>query len=71
MANQPKLVLTEMFEHKITMGLSSDSDIDVTHEMHTYSFTVECDDPDKMSQQWTSYSEGKKTQVVKDAFSRQ
>ena len=56
MANQPKLVLTEMCEYKITMGLSSDSDIDVTHEMHTYSFTVECDDPDKMNQQWTSYS---------------
>ena len=50
-ANQPKLVLTEMYENKITMGLSSDSDIDVTHEMHTYSFTVECYDTDKMTQQ--------------------
>jgi hypothetical protein len=28
---QPKLVLTGMGENKMTMDLSSDSDIDVTH----------------------------------------
>ena len=38
---------------------------------HIQSFTVEFDDPNKMAQQWTSYSEGKKTQVVKIAFTRQ
>lgn len=70
-ANQPKLVLTGMGENKMTMDLSSDSDIDVAHEMHIHSFTVEFDGPDKMTQQWTSYAEGKKAQVVKVAFKRQ
>jgi hypothetical protein len=32
-ANQPKLALTGMGENKMTMDISSDSDIDVTHEM--------------------------------------
>jgi hypothetical protein len=32
-ANKPKLVLTGMGENKMTMYLSSDSAIDVTHEM--------------------------------------
>ena len=38
---------------------------------HIHSFAVECYDPDKMTQQWTSYLEDKKTQVVKVAFTRQ
>ena len=55
---------------KLTMDLSSDSDIDVAHEMHIHSFTVEFEGPDKMTQQSTSYAEGKKAQVVKVAFTR-
>ena len=50
------------------MDLSSDSDIDVTHEIHIHSFTVEFEGPNKMTQQWTSYSLGKKAQVVKVAL---
>ena len=69
-ANQPKLVLTELDNNKMTMDLSSDSDIDVAHEMHIHSFTVKFEGPNKMTQQWTSYAEGKKAQVVKVAFTR-
>ena len=71
LANQPKLVLTELDNNKMSMDLSSDSDIDVAHEMHIHSFTFEFEGPDKMTQQWTSYAEGKKAQVVKVAFTRQ
>ena len=71
LANQPKLVLTELDNNKMSMDLSSDSDIDVAHEMHIHSFTVEFEGPDKMTQQWTSYADGKKAQVVKVAFTRQ
>ena len=52
------------------MDLSSDSDIDVAHEMHIHSFTVDFEGPDKITQQWTSYAEGKKAQVIKVAFTR-
>ena len=69
-ANQPKLVLTGLDNNKMSMDLSSDSDIDVAHEMHIHSFTFEFEVPDKMTQQWTSYAEGKKTQVVKVALTR-
>ena len=70
-ANQPKLVLTELGNNKVKMDLSSDSDIDVAHEMHIHSFTVEFEGPDKMIHRWTSYAEGKKAQVVKVVFTRQ
>ena len=55
-ANQPKLVLTGLGNNKMPMDLSSDSDIDVTHEIHIHSFTVEFEGPNKMTQQWTSYA---------------
>jgi hypothetical protein len=38
---------------------------------HIHSFAVEFDGSNKMAQQWTSYLEGKKMQVVKVAFTRQ
>lgn len=69
-ANQPKLVLTGLGDNKMTMDLSSDSDIDVAHEMHIHSFTVDFEGPHKITQQWTSYAEGKKAQVVKVSFIR-
>ena len=55
---------------KMTMDLSSDSNIDVAHKMHIHSFTVDFEGPDKITQQWTSYAEGKKAQVVKVTFTR-
>jgi hypothetical protein len=69
-ANQPKLVLTGLGNNKMTMDVSSESDIDVVHKMHIHSFAVEFLGPDKMTQQSTSYAEGKKAQVVKVAFNR-
>ena len=41
LANQPKLVLTGLDNNKMSMNLSSDSDIDLAHEMHIHSFTFE------------------------------
>ena len=67
LANQPKLVLTELDNNKMSMDLSSDSDIVVAHEMHIHPLTVEFEG----AQQRTSYAEGKKAQVVKVAFTRQ
>jgi hypothetical protein len=45
LANQSKLVLTELDNNEMSMDLSSDSDIYVAHEMHIHSFTVEFEGP--------------------------
>ncbi len=69
-ANQPKLVLADFENNKLTMNLSSDSDIDVAREMHIHSAAIEFEGPDKMTQMWTSYMGGKQAQVVKVSFNR-
>ena len=48
-ANHPKLVLTRLGNNKMTMDPSSDSDIDVTHEIHIHSFNVTFEGPNKMT----------------------
>ena len=68
--NQPKLVLAKMDGNKLTMDLSSDSDIDVAREMHIHSIAIEFEGDDKMTQQWTSYADGKEGMVVTMAFNR-
>jgi hypothetical protein len=68
--NQPKLTLTSMVDNKLTMDLSTDSDIGVTRETHIHSATIQFDGNDKMTQQWISFENGKKNQVVEIAFKR-
>ena len=68
--NQPKLTLTGMADNKLTLDLSKDSDIDVARETHIHSATILFDGNDKMTQQWVSFENGKKKQVVEIAFQR-
>ena len=68
--NQPKLALTNMVDDKLTMDLSKDSDIDVASESHIHSLAILFDGNDKMTQQWVSFDDGKKKQVVEIAFKR-
>lgn len=68
--NQPKLALTNMVDNKLTLDLSKDSDIDVARESHIHSATILFDGDDKMTQQWVSFENGKKKQVVEIAYQR-
>ncbi len=68
--NQPRLTLTSMEDNKLTLDLSKDSDIDVTKESHIHSATILFDGENKMTQQWTSFEDGKKKQVVKIPYKR-
>ena len=68
--NQPKLALTNMVGDKLTMALVNDSDIDVERESHIHSLAILFDGDDKMIQQWTSFSDGEKKQVVEIVFQR-
>ena len=55
---------------KLTMDLSKDSDIDVAKEVHIHSLAILFDGDDKMTQQWVSFNDGEKKQVVEIAFKR-
>jgi hypothetical protein len=50
--------------------LSKDSDIDVAREMHIHSATILFVGDNEMTQQWTSFEDGKKKQVVEIAYKR-
>ncbi len=68
--NQPKLILKEWDQKKLTMDFSSDSEIDVAKESHIHSAAIEFDGENRMTHNWTSFKDGKKAQVVKIVFNR-
>lgn len=68
--NQPKLILKEWDQNKLTMDLSSGSEIDVAHESHIHSAAIQFDGEDRMTHNWTSFKDGKQAQVVKIVFNR-
>ncbi len=68
--NQPKLILKDWNQDKLTMDLSSDSEIDVAHESHIHSAAIQFEGEDSMTHNWTSFQDGKQAQVVKIVFKR-
>ncbi|MEK9627483.1 MAG: hypothetical protein VW455_00525 [Nitrospinota bacterium] len=68
--NQPRLVLKEWNQNKLSMDLSSNNEIDVAHESHIHAAKIQFDGEDRMTHHWTSFQKGKKAQVVKIVFER-
>ena len=68
--NQPRLVLKEWNQNKLSMDLSSNNEIDVAHESHIHAAEIQFDGEDRMTHHWTSFQKGKKAQVVKIVFNR-
>jgi hypothetical protein len=57
-------------DNKLTMDLSENSDIEVAKEAHIHALAILFDGDDKMTQQWVSFNDGEKKQVVEIAFKR-
>ncbi|MBC8283172.1 MAG: hypothetical protein H8E32_05105 [Nitrospinae bacterium] len=68
--NQPKLVLKEWGNNKLSMDLSADNEIDVGKESHIHAAAIEFEGEDRMTHKWTSFKDGKQDQVVKIVFKR-
>ena len=68
--NQPKMVLIRQDENSLTFDLSKEADIDVAEERHMHAVTLTMDGPDRMTQRWMEYQDGKPQKSVDIAFQR-